>query len=377
MIVPADRTQLFSEYYFSRKLREIHQLQAAGRSIINLGIGSPDLAPAEAVVAKLASTASNADVHGYQSYQGLPEFRQSIKDFYSNRYQATVQNLEVLPLMGSKEGITHVSMAFLNPGDQVLIPDLGYPTYTSVTRMVGATAIYYPLQEDSWEPDWSKLEELDTSKVKMMWLNYPHMPTGARGSLNLLKKLVDYAREREVLLCHDNPYSFIGNEHPYSIFNVEGAGDVAVELSSLSKTFNMAGWRVGWIVGDQQFLQPVLQIKSNMDSGMFRPVQEAAITALKLDNSWYEQLTKTYTTRRQLGEQIFDQLGCEYQSDQVGMFIWAKAPGNGEAFIEEILNKHDVFLAPGFIFGAMGVNYVRMSLCADESVLKEVLNRIK
>lgn len=377
MIVPADRTQLFSEYYFSRKLREIHQLQAAGRSIINLGIGSPDLAPAEAVVAKLAGTASNADVHGYQSYQGLPEFRQSIKDFYSNRYKATVQNLEVLPLMGSKEGITHVSMAFLNPGDHVLIPELGYPTYTSVTRMVGATAIYYPLQEDSWEPDWAKLEELDTSKIKMMWINYPHMPTGARGSLNLLKKLVDYAREREILLCHDNPYSFIGNEHPYSIFNVEGAADVAVELSSLSKTFNMAGWRVGWIVGDPQFLQPVLQIKSNMDSGMFRPVQEAAITALKLDNSWYEQLTKTYTTRRQLGEQIFDQLGCEYQSDQVGMFIWAKAPGNGEAFIEEILNKHDVFLAPGFIFGAMGVNYVRMSLCADESVLKEVLNRIK
>jgi len=377
MISAADRTHLFTEYYFSKKLREIRQLKEQGRPIINLGIGSPDLPPAPEVIAALSNAAQKNDVHGYQSYQGLPEFHQAVKDFYSRKYHCKIDSLDVLPLMGSKEGITHISLAYLNLGDKVLIPDLGYPTYTSVSKMVGAEPVYYPLTKGDYLPDWEQLANMDLSGVKLMWLNYPHMPTGAQVDLSVFQKFVEFAQQHQILLCHDNPYSFIGNETPLSIFHVEGAEEVALELNSLSKTFNMAGWRVGWVVGSPKLVQPVLQIKSNMDSGMFYGIQKAAIEALKLDEEWYVQLNSTYQKRRVLGQKIFDQLNCSYEERQVGMFLWAEAPKDGEEFIEEVLKKYDVFIAPGFIFGDRGKPFVRLSLCAQEEVLNEVFKRIK
>tara|TARA_Y100000310_G_scaffold306649_2_gene347995 strand:- start:311 stop:1465 length:1155 start_codon:yes stop_codon:yes gene_type:complete len=377
MISPADRTSLFSEYYFSKKLREIRDLQNQGRPIINLGIGSPDLPPSNSVIEELCNSSMAQDVHGYQSYQGLPELQHSIKDFYQHQYGCDVRQLSALPLMGSKEGITHISLAYLNPGDQVLIPELGYPTYTSVSKMVGAIPIYYPLIEGTYEPNWEVIESMDLSRVKLMWLNYPHMPTGANGSYELFQKFVDFGHKNEILLCHDNPYSFIGNTEPLSIFSIPRAEEIALELNSVSKTFNMAGWRVGWVLGKESIIQPVLQIKSNMDSGMFYGIQKAAIKALSLENDWYETLNTTYQRRRELGQQIFNQLNCEYTKGQVGMFLWARAPIDGEEFIESILREYDVFLAPGFIFGERGKGFVRMSLCASENKLIEVINRLK
>ena len=377
-IKPADRLAQFSEYYFSAKLRAIRQLMGEGRPIINLGIGSPDQMPHAEVIGALSGAAQSDDAHGYQPYQGLPALGEAIRGFYAREYHVNTGDKAVLPLLGSKEGIMHTSLAYLNPGDQVLIPALGYPTYTSVTRIVGAEPVYFPLLELSgWAPDWEFLEQLDCSKVKILWINYPHMPTGTRADRDLLARYVDFARSRNILLCYDNPYSFILNDTPLSIFNIKGAEEVAIELNSLSKSYNMAGWRVGWALGSEQLIQPVLQIKSNMDSGMFKPVQLAAIKALNLDHSWFEGLNDQYRQRQLLGFKIMDLLQCEYADNQSGMFVWAKAPnGDGEAFVEELLERYDVFMAPGFIFGEAGKSYIRLSLCASVEVLEEVYKRM-
>ena len=377
-IKPADRLAQFSEYYFSAKLRAIRELIAQGRPIINLGIGSPDQMPHAGVIGALQEAAQSGDSHGYQPYQGLPALGDAIREFYARAYQVNVKDKAVLPLLGSKEGIMHTSLAYLNPGDQVLIPALGYPTYTSVTRIVGAEPVYFPLMEASdWAPDWEFLEQLDCSKVKILWINYPHMPSGTIADKALLTRYVDFARSRNILLCHDNPYSFILNDSPLSIFNIEGAEEVAIELNYLSTSFNMAGWRVGWAMGSEKLIQPVLQIKSNMDSGMFKPVQLAAIEALNLDRSWFDGLNDQYRKRQLVGFRIMDLLNCQYSDHQAGMFVWAKAPnGDGEAFVEEILDRYDVFMAPGFIFGEAGRSYIRLSLCASVELLEEVYNRM-
>lgn len=377
-IRPADRLSQFSEYYFSAKLRAIAQLVADGRPIINLGIGSPDQMPDPLVIGALRQGAELPDAHGYQPYQGIPTLRESIRGFCQKHYQLDWAEAGVLPLMGSKEGIMHISLAYLNPGDQVLIPALGYPTYTSVTKIAGAQPVYFPLLEESdWAPDWAFLESLDCSRIKILWINYPHMPTGTRASDDQLLRFVEFARKNDILLCHDNPYSFLLNAHPRSIFNIPGAREVALELNSLSKTFNMAGWRVGWAMGEEQLLQPVLQVKSNMDSGMFKPVQLAAIEALSLGSDWFESLNKTYRERQRAAFRILDALGCSYATDQSGMFVWAKAPGaDGEAFSDRVLEMYNTFVAPGFIFGEAGRPYIRVSLCADIASLEEVYNRI-
>lgn len=379
IIDTASRLQEVQEYFFSRKLKEIARLRSEGKPIINLGIGSPDLPPAPEVIEELKNQSSGADQHGYQPYQGILPLREAIRKFSAERLQVDLDDNEVLPLMGSKEGITHISLAFLDPGDQVLIPSLGYPTYTSVTKMVGAKPVYYPLLEErNWEPDWDFLEKLDYSRVKILWLNYPHMPTGAKGSGALLERFVAFAKKKKVLLCHDNPYSFILNDRPVSILSIAGAKEVAIELNSLSKTFNMAGWRIGWLSGDSAYLTHIIRIKSNMDSGMFRPLQLAAVKALGSGSGWFEQLDKTYSGRRELVFRILDELGCGYTKDQAGMFVWAKAKGgDGNAFTERLLHDKNVFITPGAIFGEAGKAYIRISLCAPEEQLKEVLERIK
>ncbi len=377
-IQPADRLSHFSEYYFSIKLREIAQMRSEGRDVINLGIGSPDLDPDDGVVDELVSAAKESGVHGYQPYQGIQEFGAAITGFYQRHYKAIPMHCSVLPLMGSKEGITHISLAYLNPGDQVLIPSLGYPTYSSVTRMVGAVPVYFPLiADDQWAPDWEFLERLDCTKIKMMWINYPHMPTGAGASIELLSRLVDYAKRNGILLCHDNPYSFILNDYPLSIFNVAGAEDVSIELNSLSKTFNMAGWRVGWVLGRSELIKPVLQIKSNMDSGMFKPLQLAAIKALSSGNDWFLNLKLTYRKRQMVAFEILRSLECNFDEDQSGMFVWAKVPnGDGVTFTDRMLQDYNVFLTPGIIFGEAGKDYIRLSLCANEDLLLAVKKRL-
>lgn len=354
-------------------------MEESGKKILNLGIGSPDLPPHESVIDELARLAHDPKNHGYNAYQGQPAFRQAVRAFYAEHYQVHFTEEDtVLPLMGSKECISHISLAYLNEGDEVLVPALGYPTYTSVTRMVGGHPVFYPLTEDNgWQPDWDFLENRNCSRVKLMWINYPHMPSGARASEELFQRLVDFARRKNILLCHDNPYSFILNEKPLSIFSVAGAREVALELNSLSKTFNMAGWRVGWVMGAHELVQPVLQIKSNMDSGMFKPVQLAAVKALELGEGWFEQLQATYRPRQELVFRICEKLGCSFTRDQAGLFVWAKArQGSGEALSDHLLYEKGVFVTPGMIFGEPGRAYIRISLCAAEEVLEEVVRRI-
>jgi len=377
-IKPADRLAHFSEYYFSTKLREIRELEAQGRPIISLGIGSPDLSPEPTVIEELQKVAEERGVHGYQPYQGLPELIAAVKGFYQSRFGLEWKEASVLPLMGSKEGITHISLAYLNPGDQVLIPSLGYPTYSSVTKMVGAEPVYFPLlEENDWKPDWEYLENLDTFKIKLMWLNYPHMPTGTLASEDELARYVSFAKERNILIGYDNPYSFILNSKPISIFNVEGAREVAVELNSLSKTFNMAGWRIGWVMGSPNLIKPILQIKSNMDSGMFKPLQLAAAKALNLSDDWFYSLDHIYTIRKEITYKILDALGCTYKKGQSGMFVWARVPsGDGEKMVQYLLDKYNVFVAPGFIFGEAGRQFIRLSLCVSSEKLTEVYHRI-
>ena len=380
MITTAKRLDTVEEYYFSSKLREVRQLQSEGKSIINMGIGSPDLSPSKAVIEAVAAAIQDENGHGYQSYQGLPELRKGMADFYQNQFGVVLNpNNEILPLMGSKEGIMHISLAFLNEGDHVLIPNPGYPTYTSVTNLVGAVPVYYDLKEaNAWEPDFEALEKLDLSKVKIMWLGYPHMPTGARGSLALFEKLVAFAKKHNILLVNDNPYSFVLNDNPMSLLQVEGAKGVALELNSLSKTFNMAGWRVGMVLGNPEIIDAVLKVKSNMDSGMYYGIQKGAIAALNCDKSWFEDQNKIYRRRRELTEKLAEKLGCEVYKEGVGLFVWAKLPEgieSAEKFIDEILYEKHIFITPGTIFGSNGEGYIRFSLCVKEEKVQEAIDR--
>ncbi len=380
MITTAKRLEIVEEYYFSSKLREVRQLAAEGKPIINMGIGSPDLKPSQVVIDAVVSAMQEENAHQYQSYQGVPELRQSMADFYQTNFGVAMNpTTEILPLMGSKEGIMHISLAFLNEGDQVLIPNPGYPTYTSVTNLVGAVPVYYDLKESTnWEPDFEALEQLDLSKVKIMWVGYPHMPTGARGSLALFEKLVAFAKKNSILLVNDNPYSFVLNDKPMSLLQVKGAKEVALELNSLSKTFNMAGWRVGMVLGNAACIDAVLKVKSNMDSGMFYGIQKGAIAALKSDASWFESMNAIYRKRRALTEQLAEKLGCAVYKEGVGLFVWAKLPAgisSSEAFIDQILYEKHIFITPGTIFGSNGEGYIRFALCVKEEKVQEAIDR--
>lgn len=380
MITTAKRLNSIEEYYFSSKLREVRQLAADGHPIINMGIGSPDLQPSQAVIDAVVLAMQDENAHQYQSYQGLPELRKGMVDFYKNNYNVHINpNTEVLPLMGSKEGIMHISLAFLNEGDHVLIPNPGYPTYTSVTNLVGAVPVYYDLKENTnWEPDFEALEKLDLSKVKLMWIGYPHMPTGARGSIALFEKLVAFAKKHQILLINDNPYSFVLNDNPMSLLQVEGAKEVALELNSLSKTFNMAGWRVGMVLGNAALIEAILKVKSNMDSGMFFGIQKGAIAALKSDATWFEDMNKIYAKRRILTEQLAEKLNCKVYKEGVGLFVWAKLPEgvtSAEKFIDQILHEKYIFITPGTIFGSNGEGYIRFALCVKEEKVQEAIDR--
>jgi len=380
MIQTADRLRSIEEYYFSKKLREVRGMVAAGQPIINIGIGSPDLPPSEAVINSFQESVKQAGAHQYQSYQGLPELRERISQFYKEKFDVDADpSNEVLPLMGSKEGIMHISMAFLNEGDEVLIPNPGYPTYTSVTKLVGAVPKQYDLLADNgWFPDLEKLKQEDLSGVKLMWVSYPHMPTGATANSSQLKALVAFAKKQNILIINDNPYSFVLSNNPLSILSVKGSKDIALELNSLSKTFNMAGWRVGMVLGSEENLNAILKVKSNMDSGMFYGIQKGAIEALKSGKDWFDQLDSTYKARRELMFQLADKLDCSYDSNAVGMFVWAKLPEGSqcsEDFIDRILHEKNIFIAPGTIFGSNGEGYIRFSLCVTKSKIKEAIDR--
>jgi len=382
IIQAAERLNDVKEYYFARKLREIRARVANGESIINLGIGNPDLMPSDATIKELVNRAVEPGNHGYQPYKGIPQLRQGFARWYLSTYGVSLDpDTEILPLMGSKEGIMHISMAFINPGDQVLVPNPGYPTYSSITNLVGGERIDYDLTAESeWLPDLAQLRKRDLSKVKLMWINYPHMPTGAQASVEALTELVAFARENQILLCHDNPYSLVLNPEPRSIFSIEGAKEVAIELNSLSKSHNMAGWRIGVVTGAPAYIQTILKVKSNMDSGMFMPMQRAATEALNNSYQWHHDRNQVYAERRKIVAHMLHTLGCSFDPAQVGMFLWARIPesvANGEAFSEWILNEAHVFAAPGFIFGSNGERYIRFSLCAPTSQIQQALERIQ
>ena len=381
-INPADRLNHVSEYYFSNKLSEIARMRAEGQDVINLGIGSPDLPPSESTIQTLCQQAKLDNVHGYQSYAGIPELRKGFAGWYKTWYGVDLDaGSEILPLIGSKEGILHVSLAFLNPGDGVLVPNPGYPTYSSLSKLLGASLHYYDLKEENdWDPDFDELEKRDLSCVKLMWVNYPNMPTGAPASSELLKKLVDFGKKHDIVICHDNPYSFILNDNPLSILKIDGAKDICIELNSMSKSHNMPGWRIGMLASNSQFIQWILKVKSNIDSGMFRPLQLAAVEALNNGKEWYESMNRTYAERRKIAEKILNVLDCTFDEKQVGLFLWGKIPDSQESseFIsDEVLYKANVFITPGFIFGSNGERFIRISLCCDEKVLNEALQRIK
>ncbi len=381
MIESATRIAQVEEYYFSKKLTEVKGLDTADLPVINLGIGSPDLAPTTATVQALTETSQKSNAHGYQSYKGIPALRKAIQGFYQQTYQVTLDTeTDILPLMGSKEGIMHISLAFVNEGDEVLIPDPGYPTYASVAKLVGATIKTYSMSEElGWAPDVAALKKMDLSKVKIMWVNFPHMPTGRTASREELKELVDLAIENEFLIVNDNPYSLILNESPLSILSIAGAKEVALELNSLSKSHNMAGWRIGWVAGNKDYIDAVLRVKSNMDSGMFLGLQQAAVEALKNGNEWFDELNTIYRTRKEIACRILDSIGCTYAANQSGLFVWAKAPeqvADVATWIDEILYDTHVFITPGFIFGESGRRFVRISLCATEEKLQEAATRI-
>ena len=378
----AKRLQHTEEYYFSKKLREIDEMNKAGAQVINLGIGSPDLPPHPDVIQELAAQAAQSNTHGYQNYKGAPALRQAMADWYTRYYAVTLNpNTEILPLIGSKEGIVHICMTYLQEGDEVLIPNPGYPAYTSAVRVTGATPVPYTLtQENNWLVDFDELEKLDLSKVKLMWINYPHMPTGALANKEFFEKVIAFGNKHNILICHDNPYSFILNDSPESIMSVEGAKDVAIELNSLSKSSNMAGWRIGMLVANEIRVGEILRFKSNMDSGMFLPMQLAAAKALSLDKSWYTQLNKEYTVRRNKVFEIMDLLNCAYDLNQVGLFVWAKIPNsftNSYELCDKILYDAKVFITPGGIFGSAGEQFIRISLCANNDTLEKAIARIK
>ena len=377
----ADRVNNVEEYYFSAKLREVNQLIADGKPIINLGIGSPDLAPDKSVTDALKSTTDNPQAHGYQSYQGIPELRASMAGFYFREYGVNLDpNKEILPMMGSKEAIMHLSMTFLNPGDEVLIPNPGYPTYTSVTNLVGAKPVYYSIDlSRSGRPNLEELENQDLTKVKLMWINYPHMPTGAPGSEAILTELVNFAKRHQIVLLHDNPYSHILTKKPTSILSIPGAKEVAMELNSLSKAFNMPGWRVGMLMGREDWTGKVLKVKSNMDSGMYLGIQKGAIAALNLGEQWFSEIESTYQSRRKLVWKLADKLGLSYDQNAAGLFVWCKVPAGKTAdkLVDELLYEKNIFITPGKIFGSEGNDYVRFSLCMPEFKILEAINRFK
>ena len=380
MIQKADRLSNVKEYYFSKKLREVAALRKEGKEIINMAIGSPDLPPPDAVITALNETANTKGAHQYQSYQGIPELREAIANFYLKHYCVSLNpNQEILPLMGSKEGIMHISMAFLNKGDSVLIPDPGYPSYASVSNLMQANIISYNLNaSNNWLPNYKEIEKQDLTGVKMMWLNYPHMPTGTNATKEHFTKAVAFAKKHDIMLVNDNPYSFILNDNPISLLETEGARDVAIELNSLSKTFNMAGWRVGMVVGKGEIIKSILQVKSNMDSGMFLGIQKGAVEALNCSKEWFKELNKTYIKRRKIVWEIFDILGCSYNKESVGLFVWAKLPKGRSAieFTDQLLKEKEVFMTPGSIFGKNGKDYIRASLCVSEANLNTVLQRL-
>ena len=375
----AKRLDTVQEYYFSRKLREVRGLQTSGKPIINMGIGSPDLQPPRAVIEAIQNSLLDDSAHKYQSYQGLPELRNEISNFYNDKF-GVVSNPEneVLPLMGSKEGIMHISLAFLNEGDKVLIPNPGYPTYTSVTKLIGAEPVFYNLSIDNnWQPNLIELENQDLTDVKIMWINYPHMPTGTNATIETFEKLIAFGKKHQILIINDNPYSFILNDNPVSILQIEGSKEVALELNSLSKTFNMAGWRVGMVLGNQNYINQILKVKSNMDSGMFYGIQKGAIEALKLSDNWFLDQNKIYKERRDLIWQLADKLKCTYEKNSTGLFIWAKIPEGqkSEAITDSILYEKDIFITPGTVFGSQGEGYIRFSLCVTVEIIKEAISR--
>lgn len=378
----AKRLESVKEYYFSKKLREVAGLIQAGKPVLNMGIGSPDLPPHPSVIEALKGAMTHPRANMYQSYQGLPELREAIALFYNRHYAVSLDpSSEILPLMGSKEGIMHISMAFLNKGDQVLIPNPGYPTYSAVTQLVEASPVFYNLSDtNNWQPDLNALKALDTSKIKLMWLNYPHMPTGAKADRESLKQLIQWAAKEEILLINDNPYSFILNDEPQSILSLPGAKAVAMELNSLSKSFNMAGWRVGMLSGNTENIQAVLKVKSNMDSGMFFGIQQGAIAALNTSDSWFAELNATYKKRRKLIEELATLMNATFDPNSVGMFIWAKLNDPSvaaETYIDQILHQKDIFITPGTIFGSQGEGYIRFSLCVNEDQIRTAINRMK
>ena len=380
-VKPADRTAKVQEYYFSQKLAQIDRMRREGADVINLGIGSPDQPPSENTIAAMIAEAKKPASHGYQSYNGIPALRKAFAEWYKKYFHVDLDpENEILLLMGSKEGIMHISMAFVNPGDEVLVPDPGYPTYSSVTNLVGGIVRKYNLvKEKGWFPDIESLEQSDLSKVKLMWVNYPHMPTGTPGSVSLFEKLVAFSQKHGILLCNDNPYSFILNKDYHSLLEVKGAKETALELNSLSKSHNMAGWRIGMVAGHSEYIKNILKVKSNMDSGMFLAMQMAAVEALNNPASWYDKVNVVYLRRRKIVEEIMDILNCRYDKSQVGLFVWGLIPEeiiNCEMYIEEILNKSYVFITPGFIFGENGERYIRISLCANEKRLEEAKERL-
>ena len=379
-MITANRLTHTKEYYFSRKLREVRQRLAEGKPVINLGIGSPDLPPAPEVTAALQEALEHPKAHQYQSYQGIPPLREAIAAFYADHYGVQLNpEGDILPLMGSKEGIMHISMAFLNAGDEVLIPNPGYPTYAAVAKLVEAEIRTYELSaEGHWLPDLDALAKTDLSKVKIMWVNYPHMPTGATATKEFFERLVAFAKEHEILIVNDNPYSFILNDTPISLLQVEGAEDVALELNSLSKTFNMAGWRVGMLCGNKKFVDAVLKVKSNMDSGMFYGLQYGAIAALGMDKSWFEQLNGTYARRREWAWKIAHELGGEFSDSQQGLFVWVALPKgtSSEELADRLLEEADLFITPGTVFGTAGEGYLRISLCVSLTDLEAAHRRV-
>ena len=380
MITKADRLNIIEEYYFSTKLKEVNSLIKKGKPIINLGIGSPDLQPPQEALEALKASLTDQSANSYQSYNGLEDLRISISKFYNKHYDVDLDfTSEILPLMGSKEGIMHISLAFLNVGDSVLIPNPGYPTYAAATNLVQAKPIFYDLKsENNWLPNLKELEKINLKKVKLMWINYPHMPTGANCDINFLEELISFAKKHQILLVNDNPYSFILNRKPISIFNVKGSKDYCLELNSLSKTFNMSGWRVGMVCGNKANITNILTVKSNMDSGMYYPIQKAAIAVLNSPNSWFDKMNDIYEERRVLVKKLADSLNCEYDNKSSGMFIWAKINNDTKSkeFTNELLEKYNIFIAPGDIFGSNGEGYVRFSLCATKELITKAIKRI-
>lgn len=382
-IQPADRLTAVSEYYFSRKLKEIARLSSEGHDIISLAIGSPDMPPSKETIDKLCDVSGRVDAHGYQPSAGTHELREAMAYFYKRWYDVSLDpQTEILPLIGSKEGILHVTLAFVNPGDKVLVPNPGYPTYTSLSKILGAGIVNYSLCEDNgWQLDFDELERTDLSGVRLMWTNYPNMPTGAAAHMETYRKLVDFARRHSIVVVNDNPYSFILNEHPMSLLQIEGAKNYCIEFNSMSKSHNMPGWRVGMCASNSQFIQWILKIKSNIDSGMFRGIQLAAAEAYRNSDEWHRRANiETYLSRRVLAEKIMQTLGCTFDKSQVGMFLWGRIPdeyADAEELTERLLHEAGVFVTPGFIFGSNGNRYIRISLCAKDDKMKEALERIE